>query len=376
MSKLPSGIRRHTTRPGFEVRVTFRDPVTMSSKRVSAYAKSLAEAKQKLRELEDRSAKNHAPSDSKMMLQDWAQVWVDEVLASKGLAQTTQDLYVSVLRSHLLNSPLGRTPLSQLTPFAIEKHMQFLGLSKSSSLQRVFFALISHLLRDAVRAKRISANPLSEVSRPKASKSEARFLSESEMELLTKALMQDRYGNVFTFILQTGLRRGEVLGLSWDDVDFENRRIQVRASLDAKKRRGPTKTQRSRRTLDLNDRAFAILSSQRLGQLEQRIKLGALYQEQAWKPVFTTPLGQPICPRALLRRLQDTANRIGLSAADNKASIGIHTLRHYVATKLIGSGVDLLVTSRILGHDSIQTTVDIYGHVEDESRRAALAKLA
>jgi site-specific recombinase XerD len=79
---------------------------------------------------------------------------------------------------------------------------------------------------------------------------------------------------------------------------------------------------------------------------------------------------------ALLRTLQNAATKAGLGSSSDKGSIGMHTLRHFVATKLLTSGVDHLVVSRILGHDSIQTTVNIYGHMEDSSRKSALALLA
>jgi integrase len=187
-----------------------------------------------------------------------------------------------------------------------------------------------------------------------------------------ESLRTSRYADVFNLILQTGLRRGEVLALSWNDVNFQNSQMQVKASLSANKQRGPVKTIKSQRTLDLNSVALAILKRQKARQNLERLSLGKMYSPTGWDPVFANESGSPVCPRALLRTLQNAAIKAGL-VNGNLGSIGIHTLRHFVASKLLTSGVDALVVSRILGHDSIQTTVDIYGHLEDATRKSALA---
>jgi integrase len=375
VAQLPKGIRKHTSRDGYEVRITARDPHAGVSRRVSAYAKSLPEAKEKLRDMEARSRQHLLARDSQMTLADWAAEWTATVLPHKELADSTKTLYGGLLVSHLVSSSIGRTKLCNLQPLQFEKFFRAELGNASASLRRNIYAVVSHLFKDAIRARLIATTPLRDVPRPKAIKNEARFVSQAELERLLESLKSSRYADVFNLILQTGLRRGEVLALSWNDVNLQNSQMQVKASLSANKQRGSLKTIKSQRTLDLNPVALAILKRQKARQNLERLSLGELYSQTGWDPVFTNESGSPVCPRGLLRTLQNAASKAGLTTG-SLGSIGIHTLRHFVASKLLTSGVDILVVSRILGHDSIQTTVDIYGHMEDSTRKSALALLA
>ena len=375
MAQLPKGIRKHTSRAGYEVRLTARDPHTGESRRFSAYAKSLPEAREKLKEMDTRSRQHLLARDSQITLADWAAEWTKTVLPHKELANSTKTLYGGLLVTHVASSPLGKTRLCNLQPLQFEKFFRTELGSASASLKRNVYAVMSHLFKDAVRGRLIATTPLRDVPRPRAVKQEARFVSQAELERLLECLKSSKHADVFNLILQTGLRRGEVLALSWNDVNLQNSQMQIRASLSANKQRGPVKTLKSQRTLDLNSAAIAILKRQKAHQNLDRLSFGEVYSPTPWDPVFTNESGSPVCPRALLRTLQNATDKVGLTAG-NLGSIGIHTLRHYVASKLLTSGVDILVVSRILGHNSIQTTVDIYGHIQDSTRKHALALLA
>lgn len=99
--------------------------------------------------------------------------------------------------------------------------------------------------------------------------------------------------------------------------------------------------------------------------------MGELWKGGGWNPVFTSDEGLPLNPRNFLRVVKRASKAEGLSE-HHLGPITIHSVRHYVATELLNNGVEILVVSRILGHESIQTTVDLYGHLLDESRRRAL----
>ena len=164
--------------------------------------------------------------------------------------------------------------------------------------------------------------------------------------------------------------------MSWDDVDIPNQQLHVRYTIDAKGRRGAPKTTRSIRTLDLNIKAVAVLRSLRKAQNVTKLRLGGLYKDCEWNPVFTAENGRPSQPRVFLRAIQNAAERCGLNDGAHADRVGVHTLRHYVASKLLANGVEMMVVSRILGHESIKTTVDIYGHMQDNRRKQALSSLA
>lgn len=373
---LPQGIRRHSTRDGFEIRIRYKDPITGVSKRASGYAKTLPEAKRKQREMLHRLDQNQRPLDDTVTFGDWLKNWQDQQLPLLGLKPNTEDLYRSLARKHLESSSLATMRLSSVAPLHLGSFFRDLGGHGGQSLLRNTYTVLTHLFESAVRNGLLRQSPLKHIKRPKQAKQEVRFLSDSEMSKLMDELAKSRYLPVAQLILQTGLRRGEALGLSWEDVDLVRQQLHVRFTLDAKGRRGSPKTSRSIRTLDLNDKATTVLRMLKKAQSESRLRLGPLYVGCDWNPVFSTEDGKASQPRVLLRAVQNAAGRCGLDDLRHVDRVGVHTLRHYVATKLLSNGIEMLVVSRILGHESIKTTVDIYGHLQDNQRRLALGSLA
>ena len=376
MTQLPAGIRRHSTRDGFEIRIRYKDPITGEPKRASGYAKTLAEAKRKQREMLHRLDQNQRPLDDTVTFGDWLKNWQDQQLPLLGLKPNTEDLYRNLARKHLESSSLVPMRLSSIAPVHLGRFFKDLGGHAGQSLLRNTYTVLTHLFESAVTNGLLRQSPLKHIKRPRQAKQEVRFLSDMEMSALINELAASRYWSVAQLILQTGLRRGEALGLSWDDVDLASQQLHVRFTLDAKGRRGTPKTARSLRTLDLNTKAVALLKALKKAQNETRLRLGPLYVGCDWNPVFQTEDGKASQPRVLLRAVQNAAHRCGLNDASHADQVGVHTLRHYVATRLLSNGVEMMVVSRILGHESIKTTVDIYGHLQDNQRKQALSSLA
>lgn len=374
--QLPPGIRRHSKRDGFEIRIRYKDPITGESRRASGYAKTLPEAKRKQREMLHRLDENQRPLDDTVTLGDWLKNWQEQQLPLLGLKPNTEDLYRNLARKHLEPSSLAGMRLSSVAPVHLGSFFKDLGQHSGQSLLRNTYTVLTHLFGSAVRNGLLRQNPLDHIKRPQQAKQEVRFLSDTEMSALMGELSISRYWSVAQLILQTGMRRGEALGLSWDDVDLVGQRLHVRFTLDAKGRRGTPKTSRSIRTLDLNSKAVALLKGLRKAQNETRLRLGPLYVGCEWSPVFPTEEGKPSQPRVLLRAVQNAADRCRLNDSPHPDRVGVHTLRHYVATRLLSNGVEMMVVSRILGHESIKTTVDIYGHLQDNQRKQALSSLA
>lgn len=376
MTNLPPGIRKHSTRDGFEIRVRFKDPITGESRRASGYAKTLPEAKRKQREMLHRLDENKRPLDDTITVGDWLRNWLDHQLPILGLKPNTVDLYRNLSQKHLSHSNLAPMRISSVAPIHLNSYFQDLSEKAGQSLLRNVYTVLTHLFGSAVRNGLLSRSPLAHVKRPRQKKAEVRFLSSTEMDALMEELSGSRFWSVAQLILQTGLRRGEALALSWDEVDFNNKQLHVRFTLDAKGRRGAPKTSRSIRTLDLNTKAIALLRSLKKAQNESRLQLGPIYAGCHWNPVFSTEDGKASQPRVFLRAVQNAAERCNLNLDGETDRVGVHTLRHFVASKLLANGVEMMVVSRILGHESIKTTVDIYGHLQDNQRKQALSSLA
>jgi|ERR1022692_1170036 integrase len=159
----------------------------------------------------------------------------------------------------------------------------------------------------------------------------------------------------------TGLRQGELLGLSWADVDVEGARLTIRRALrriDGRRVLVEPKTRKSRRTLPLTATAVDALRVQRQHQVEDRLRAGARWLE-AEDLVFTTPTGEPIDAKELthtVQRLLETAQ---------VPRMRWHDLRHGTASLLIAQGVDLHVVMEVLGHSTITLTANTYAHVSE-----------
>jgi integrase len=186
-------------------------------------------------------------------------------------------------------------------------------------------------------------------------------LSPDEVRRLLEAASGDRLEALYVLAINTGMRRGELLGLKWSDVDLEGGRLSIRRTLtrtDNGKRvtLGEPKTKGSRRTVRLTQRAIEALRSHLERQLGDIEAAGDLYYDRGL--VFTTETGTPINPSNLRQRsFAPLLKRAGLP------HIRFHDLRHTCATLLLSKGVHPKFVQELLGHASIAITLDTYSHM-------------
>ena len=168
-------------------------------------------------------------------------------------------------------------------------------------------------------------------------------------------------------IAYTGLRRGEALGLRHQDINLEAGTISVVQSIGRSLKHGivvePTKTNAGRRAVDLDEGTVAVLRSHIGRQLLRRMELEGSYQDNGL--LFPGPLGDPLNPMTLTRVYQSYAKRLGLERAR------LHDLRHFHASVMLQNGASLLLVSRRLGHASVATTGDVYGHLMPGAQKEA-----
>ncbi|MBC7347320.1 MAG: site-specific integrase, partial [Clostridia bacterium] len=182
---------------------------------------------------------------------------------------------------------------------------------------------------------------------------------------LLSAIDRSSYGPAILTMLGTGLRRGELLGLTWHDVDLENGILRVRENYVQTRRgskRQEPKSESSRRDVPLPAAVVEALRRHR----ERMIQEGNYGPDG---PVFCTKKGTEIRPRNFNFALERVCRRAGLDA------IGPHVLRHTFATRLLELGENLKVVQQLLGHARISVTADIYTHVSQELKRQAVEKL-
>jgi integrase len=302
---------------------------------------------------------------------DYLDQWL-AVYAPSRVKPSTAQRYEELIRLHI-KPAVGAEQLKKLRPLDIERCYQAVlakGLSLATA-QRVH-ALLHLALSQAVRWQLIFRSPVEAVDPPRPSKVETRTPTVEELAVLLTAADKTQLGAYFRFAALTGMRRGEILALRWQDVDFERQTVMVRGSVRRLgKGRGMVrltpKRQSSIRKLTLPAPAMEILTQQRWRQLRDASKLGQDYEDAGI--VFANHLGGYRDPDHVTRVWGKVAESVGL------AEIRLHDLRHALATRLLELGVHAKVVQEILGHSSYTTTMNIYSHVTQGLQTEAMAQL-
>jgi integrase len=230
------------------------------------------------------------------------------------------------------------------------------GLSARSVLHchRVLKSALAH----AIKWQLTSRNPADAVDPPTPSRYEVKVVEAEEVKALLAAADETRYGSLINLAVMTGLRVGELLGLRWKDLDFDNRMLSVRPTCQWLPREGfifrQPKTYRSTRPVSLGSVTIDRLRQQRIQQLEERLAAGPAYADKDL--VFADPIGRPLHPSTLRQAWLAITKTQGLK-------LRLHDLRHIHASLLLHQGVHPKVVSERLGHSTVGITLDLYSHV-------------
>lgn len=225
--------------------------------------------------------------------------------------------------------------------------------------------LISTVLEQAVKEGLVPFNIASRATLPKAEHKEVNYFQPEQVAAIRDALEQEpmKWKMLVHLLLITGARRGEVLGLKWDKVDFEGNRIYICNSIlyapDIGIYESTPKTERSRRYVSLPPETMQLLRQYRAWQAGERLRLGEYYQNQDF--LFTQDNGKPMHPDSVTEWLKRFSKRHDLP------HINPHAFRHTMASMLYFNGVDSVSISKRLGHAQVSTTANIYAHVMEEA---------
>jgi integrase len=222
-------------------------------------------------------------------------------------------------------------------------------------------SILSGALKYALRMEVVWRNVAQAVTPPKVERQEA---EPPEIAAVRRILETSKAEDhplypCFRLIAYTGVRRGEALGLRWQDVNLEMGTIAVVQTLGRSVEKGlvfqPPKTNAGRRVIDLDDATIAVLRAHQGQLLLYKAELEGVYHDQGL--VFPSPTGGPLNPMAITRAFGRMAKREGLQ--DRR----IHSLRHFHASVMLQHGQSLVLVSKRLGHASVSTTADIYAHI-------------
>jgi integrase len=293
--------------------------------------------------------------------------WLASVQPS--LKHQTWRRYEQYVRLHI-EPELGRLQLRKLTP----QHVQRLYASKlaeglSSTTVHHLHATLHKALSMAVRWDLVQRNVADLVDPPRSREFPITTLSPVQARALLAAARDNRLEALYVLALTTGMRQGELLALSWDDIDFGRAVAQVRGSLqrtpDGLQIAAP-KTSGSRRSVALAREPLDALRRHKTAQAAERLRMGAAWEDHGL--VFPNEVGRPMMAANMVRRsFEPLLRTAGLPP------IRFHDLRHTAATLLLGEGVHPKVVSEMLGHTRISTTMDLYSHVTPTMQRQAVA---
>jgi integrase len=346
--------------------------ITLAGKRVTIYGKTPAIVRQKVREAQRRAEDGQPIKDAKVTVTAWTERWITTTLAGSDQAQATRDLYAGLARKHVAAGALGNLEIGKVRKADVDglyRDMKAAGYA-GSTLRNVH-AVLRALFREAEDNELIKASPMAKVARPAVGDQRVAFLTRAQADALVAALADDPLLlDLVKLLLLTGMRRGEALGLSWEQVGDEQIHVtqQLTRASDGLALR-QLKTEGSARHLSITPPLAEVLRSRRRAAMEARMAAPAGTWVESGL-VFTTALGGPLEPRNVLRRFAAAVAR-----AELPATVHLHTLRHSAASFLIAAGVPMKVVQKILGHSSFTITADTYSHVAPELETEAMGKL-
>lgn len=249
----------------------------------------------------------------------------------------------------------------------------------SSTTVRYINIIIKSALKQAVNNRMINDNACNAVVLPKKNKIEIIPLTKEEVIQFLNVAKKDRLYTLYLLEMMTGLRRGEILGLKWSDIDFEKGKINVihnlyrinntdeNATTKYKLELLTPKTETSKRSIPINQLMIEELLKHKEKQDLEKMYYASDYKDLGM--VFTRPNGDYISPREFLRQYQKLLSTAGLEKKR------FHDLRHTVASLLINANENPKVIQQLLGHSTISTTLDIYAHVMGETMNKSIDTL-
>lgn len=311
----------------------------------------------------NRTSDIYSPAD--MSVQGWYDYWID--LKMKTQKPHTIVAYKNRYEKNI-KPIIGSMLLSDVKPLHVQTIFNRMNDGYKTKTIQLTNAVLYNMFDMALANDIIMKNPCTKtqyINLGKESK-EREALSIYEQELLLKVI--DRYSHSlqFRFVLQTGLRVGEVIGLEWDDIDFEKKELSVKRTMDYSYQTHSwitttPKSKKSLRTIPLTKEAIAILK-------EQKEKNKVILLE--WKnKVFLSSKGTPIETRAYNQSLLSACNRAGIR------HISMHILRHTFATRCVENGMKPKTLQTILGHANINITMDLYVHTTDDEKHKEINRI-
>lgn len=360
----------------WEARVTVgRDPGTGKQLRRSFSGKTQREVREKMQAAAVAVNDGTYKDPSKLTVGDWLDIWEKEYLGD--VKPFTVASYKGQIKNHI-KPALGAVRLEELAPHTIQSFYNALGKPQGNkpglspkSIKNVH-GILHKALQQAVENQYIRFNPADVCKLPRVERKELQPLDEQQIPLFLNAIKGHKFEALYTVTLFTGMREGEALGLRWSCVNFKDGTITIDKQLQQEKKKNSQyvfaslKNGKSR-VITPAPWVMDYLNAHRVKQGEARLKAGPVWENSGL--VFTDDVGHHLTISTVYKNFKKIVASIGCP------NVRFHDLRHSYAVASIRAGDDIKTVQGNLGHATAAFTLDVYGHVTDQMKRASAERM-
>lgn len=369
-----TGSMRQRADGRWECRVTVgRDAGTGKQKRKSFYASTQRELVALMKQVDADMMAGTYIEPSKMTVGQWLDIWSSEYLGN--IKERSQNEYKGVI-AYRLTPALGAVKLQALNTHTIQQFYNncLKGTAERKAISpktlKDYHGILHKALEQAVDIGYISSNPASKCKLPRIEKTEITPLDEKQIAEFLDAVKGHRFEAIYVTDLFTGMRQGEILGLSWKSVDFDKGTVTIEQQLQLVKGEYkilPTKNDKPR-TISPASYVMDLLREQKHKQNLWHMRAGGAWENE-WDLVFTNEIGKHLARNTVYHNFKRVVESIGFDTTR------FHDLRHSYAVASLRSGDDVKTVQSNLGHHTASFTLDTYGHVTEQMRQESANRM-
>lgn len=336
----------------------------------------LNKLKKKLNDIKYLNDRNLVSEPSEYTVSEWLDFWLENY-KRRSVKPTTYDMYYNAVTKYL-KPYLGHYKLEKLNGIAVQKFINDIsekgcckdaGLSLSS-MKKVLITL-SQAYEQAIKLGMLFQNPCKNIELPKKdAKKAVAFTKEEQSVFLELCDGGTTFQNLFIFAFNTGMRMGEILALTWDDVDLTEGTIKINKNISVVREYDENAERKQKTIINTSTKN----GTERTIPMTKAAALAVSRQKEKNKTnspfIFCSSKGTPLQKRNIYRAFDDI-----VQTSEIKSPVTFHSFRHSFATRLLEKGADIKTVSNLLGHKSVQITLDIYSHVSADLKKQTISLL-